>query len=73
MLLDKFAKSDIFGKIKGKRIFVEQDESMDSAILSNIIDNLYPDDAISVLEEIKLIMKNMSRLIGCTSLQQVMF
>ena len=40
-----------------------QDESMDSAILSNIIDNLYPDDAISVLEEIKRILKKNGKLL----------
>ena len=36
---------------------------MDSAILSNIIDNLYPDDAISVLEEIKRILKKNGKLL----------
>ena len=41
-----------------------RDESMDSAILSNIIDNLYPDDAISVLEEIKRILKKNGKLQG---------
>ena len=40
-----------------------QDESMDSAILSNIIDNLYPDDAIYVLEEIKRILKKNGKLL----------
>ena len=39
------------------------DESVDSAILSNIIDNLYPDDAISVLEEIKRILKKNGKLL----------
>jgi len=39
------------------------DESVDSAILSNIIDNLYPDDAISVLEEIRRILKKNGKLL----------
>ena len=39
------------------------DESVDAAILSNIIDNLYPDDAISVLEEIKRILKKNGKLL----------
>jgi len=39
------------------------DESVDSAILSNIIDNLYPDDAIVVLEEIKRILKKNGKLL----------
>ena len=40
-----------------------EDESMDSAVLSNIIDNLYPDDAIRVLEEIKRILKEEGKLL----------
>lgn len=37
--------------------------SMDAAILSNIIDNLYPDDAHSVLKEMKRILKPNGRLL----------
>lgn len=37
--------------------------SMDAAILSNIIDNLYPDDAHSVLREMKRILKPDGRLL----------
>ena len=40
-----------------------QDESVDSVILSNIIDNLYPDEAISVLEEIRRILKKNGKLL----------
>lgn len=36
---------------------------MDSAILSNIIDNLYPDDAICVLEEVRRILKKDGKLL----------
>lgn len=39
------------------------DESMDSAILSNIVDNLYLDDAISLLDEIKRILKKDGKLL----------
>lgn len=40
-----------------------EDQSMDSAILSNIIDNLYPDDAICVLEEVRRILKKDGKLL----------
>lgn len=37
--------------------------SVDAAILSNIIDNLYPEDAHRVLSEIKRILKPQGRLL----------
>lgn len=40
-----------------------QDEFADAVILSNIIDNLYPEDAISVLEEIRRILKKGGKLL----------
>lgn len=40
-----------------------EDASMDAAILSNIIDNLYPEDAHCVLAEIKRILKPAGRLL----------
>ena len=51
----------IFGGIEALKSI--QDESVDSVILSNIIDNLYPDDAISVLEEIRRILKKNGKLL----------
>lgn len=40
-----------------------QDETVDAAILSNIIDNLYPDDAVQVLDEIWRILKKNGKLL----------
>lgn len=40
-----------------------QSETIEAAILSNIMDNLYPDDAICVLEEIYRILKKDGKLL----------
>lgn len=45
---------------KLKRI---QDNSMDAVILSNIVDNLYPDDAVYLLEEVRRILKAGGRVL----------
>lgn len=45
---------------KLKRI---QDNSIDAIILSNIIDNLYPDDAVYLLEEVRRILKTGGRVL----------
>ena len=39
------------------------DNSVDAAILSNILDNLYPDDAVSALDEIHRLLKSGGKLL----------
>ena len=58
-------QNEIFSFINGgteqlKRI---ADNSVDAAILSNILDNLYPDDAVSALDEIHRLLKSGGKLL----------
>lgn len=40
-----------------------EDNSVDAVILSNIVDNLFPDDSLYLLEEIKRILKSTGRIL----------